>query len=515
MAKEQVIITAGGTKEAIDDVRFITNFSTGRLGHNLARELDKRDTEVTVLCPEEVPVLSGGKIPGVSYQSFTDTDSLQSALLSHDKQDIIIHSAAVSDYTPITVSGKIRSDQDTLTIECVRTPKILPQLRNHFGKRSFLVGFKLLSGVSREELIKAAVAQGEHAHLNLTVANDLKKIDRITNTHPLILVTREGGTIDLVGSKEEVAGKLAEFILKRSRVSWYDVRSADAIDNLPGFNNLSTEDKTQFERLLKFAQTSNLLFDISGNVSMRSGDHLVVTPAKADKRFVTVDQLATAHVDHQKRSLVYKAESNPSIDTAVSDYLYKKFPHIKFLLHFHRPWGRSDVKTSFPYPCGVVEEAIEIESKLQNQDHQEGFVVDLIHHGFLVGLPEGGVEKLEQSWHESWQEFTDHLKLAKAEFTLDEGLFRPIFSGTTIVGVFREHQEGGVAYLRKQVQRGLTGPRVMEQLKERRMPILTVNECNVVDRYIDAYGFRKGELIGERVIKLYPPEVTGSDPIFK
>ena len=76
-----------------------------------------------------------------------------------DPVDLFFMAAAVSDYAPEQASGKIRSDRDELVVRMGRAPKILPTLRDQCGPDSFLCGFKLLSGVTSEELIAVARAQ--------------------------------------------------------------------------------------------------------------------------------------------------------------------------------------------------------------------------------------------------------------------------------------------------------------------------------------------------------------------
>ena len=125
MERLRAIVTAGGTAEPIDDVRAITNFSTGRFGHALAAELAGNNTDTVELCPSST-VQRLGREDGVRYEHFDTTDSLRHLLVERtESPDIILHAAAVSDYRPVRSSGKLSSEQESLTIQLERTPKII------------------------------------------------------------------------------------------------------------------------------------------------------------------------------------------------------------------------------------------------------------------------------------------------------------------------------------------------------------------------------------------------------
>lgn len=505
--RPSAIVTTGGTKEPIDDVRFITNFATGRFGHTIARELTSLGYSVTVLAPREVPILAGGIIDGVNYVNFTNTDSLKQAIYEQEKPQVIFHAAAVSDYKPKKVDGKIPSDKKSLTIKLEKTPKILAGLREQLGRKAFIVGFKLLSGSSRQQLVDAALMQNRQNHLNLTVANDLQ--DLHDGMHPVVLVTAEGGAIDLKGTREEVAHNLVKFVQKRSQVTWYKTWNEGEttwLDSPP------IEDMEKFDEALSFAQKTNLLYDTSGNVSVRSGEQMIVSPRQLDKSAITPWQAAVARVYHATNSVYFRGKVKSSIDTAVSDSLYRKYPDIKYMLHFHTPWGLAEATTTFPYPCGVKEETGEIESVLGDEPRDE-FAVELLHHGFLIGLPEGGIERLRGEWEENVSEFKKHLVDVRQQDALDTGKLKPVFAGVEIVGLVLERQEGSAVYLGEKSRGKGVGKKIVEQLIQRQMPIQTIDDCGVVEFY-RKFGFT-GEKDQDGFYTFYPPKPTASDPIFE
>ncbi len=213
MAALRALVTAGGTREPIDDVRVITNLSRGRFGAAIARALVAHGVETTVLGSREALelVASEPAITPVPFSSYSDiADGLQR--LTADPPDLLFMAAAVSDYVPVPQAGKIRSDADELVIRLTKTAKLLPTLRDRCGPQTFLVGFKLLSNVSHEVLVETAQRQVSGAKLNLSVANDLK--DFTESNHPVTLVTPTGDAIRLDDARDAVAEHLVAFALE-------------------------------------------------------------------------------------------------------------------------------------------------------------------------------------------------------------------------------------------------------------------------------------------------------------
>jgi phosphopantothenoylcysteine synthetase/decarboxylase len=201
MEHREVIVTAGGTREQIDDVRYIGNFSGGRLGHSLAAQYAWRGHKVLLLAPERV-VDRFGLPEGVEHEPFTSAESLRDRLLAQASARLILHAAAVADYMPERTYGKLSSENEELTLQLKRTPKILPSLRDHFGSETTIVGFKLLSGVREEELIEAATGQIQASGTDLCIANDLQNIGKQREVH---IVQPDGHYGTIRGTNEGVA----------------------------------------------------------------------------------------------------------------------------------------------------------------------------------------------------------------------------------------------------------------------------------------------------------------------
>lgn len=207
----RAVITAGGTSEPIDDVRVVTNFSTGRFGAALAGALAARGVQVTLIASRALASHPQWIDPRVDVVPFGSTAELQAAMHAATllPPDVLFMAAAVSDYTPVPVAGKIRSNADELVVRMVRTPKILPTLRARCGDGTLLCGFKLLSGVPSDELIAVARAQIASANLDLCLANDLQELD---GHHPAWIVT-ETEARHVEGSKADTAAALADHAL--------------------------------------------------------------------------------------------------------------------------------------------------------------------------------------------------------------------------------------------------------------------------------------------------------------
>jgi len=209
----RAVITAGGTTEPIDDVRVVTNLSTGRFGAAIARALVARGVEVTLLAGKALarqPTWIPEGVEVVPFGSFKDLDKVLSEAIV-DPPDLLFMAAAVSDYSPIPTDGKIRSDAEEIVIRMRRNPKLLSRLREQCGPHTWLVGFKLLSGVSDEELRAVAHRQAIGCDLDLTLANDLQHLGR--DRHPAVFVAPYGDAIPVDGTKDETAVQLVDHCL--------------------------------------------------------------------------------------------------------------------------------------------------------------------------------------------------------------------------------------------------------------------------------------------------------------
>jgi len=470
----EAVVTAGGTSEPIDDVRVLTNISTGRFGHAIADELVARGVKTTEICPKNT-LVKLGRNDEVEYQIFYTADDLKNLLFEQPTApDVIFQAAAVADYKPVRVEGKISSDQDELQLTLAKNPKIISELRDRYGKEAFIIGFKLLSNVSEEQLVAAALKQVKDNRLNLVVANDLQNLH--DGQHPITIVTPEGGAIEFDGERGQVAKRLVDFVLKRAGVHWYHSEQWDTVEDCLGERKL-------FKEALDLAHKMNLFTDESGNVSASLNNwHVTVSPRRVDKAKLGAESAIPAHVDHMRRIVMYEGEHKPSIDTGVNSSLFEIYPDVTAMLHFHNGWGRMDAVTEFPYPCGVTEEAKELHKAI-GPDYLANFSVELVHHGFLLGMNEGDVNRLNSEWDELVESFTAHVYEVAENVEMQPGLLRPIFDGVHVAGIIYDNPEGAAFYLAEQSRKFGLGKRVLDQLVKRKYTIRTVDDCNVRDFY--------------------------------
>lgn len=201
----RAVVTAGGTEEAVDDVRTLSNVSSGRFGAAIARALDRRGVVTTLLASRALAARGDelrGRMEVVPYRGFADLDRLLAGLEA-DPPDVLFMAAAVSDFAPAPAAGKIASSAESLDLHLTRNPKLLARLRGALGPRTVLVGFKLLSRVDRDELERVARGQARSAGLDLTVANDL--VELVGDRHPVLLVPAEGDVVRIDAHREDTA----------------------------------------------------------------------------------------------------------------------------------------------------------------------------------------------------------------------------------------------------------------------------------------------------------------------
>ena len=484
--KLSVLITAGGTKEPLDQVRFISNFSSGAFGRGFAIAAAEAGHEVVLLAPKEIVKLAGPLPKEVELRPFVSTADLQKKLEEASKEkfwDVVIHSAAVSDYTPADVSdGKISSDKDELIVRLVKTHKLIRNMRSQFGK-SFIVGFKLLSGVAPEERFRVAMKQIGGCRTNLCIENDLTEVS--SKSHKARIVTPEGGAIPAPqGNKIEVTKSLWNFIEKRQNVHWYQTVQDTS---LLKWSDLQPSHQEVGE-LLEFAQSAGLLPNNSGNVSVRLNDLFAITPRGVDKSKLKPEDFLAVKVSTEERKIYVNSSIKPSIDSSVSGTLYKNFSDLRAILHSHSPWFLGASESNFPFPCGVKEEGDEVVCTVnaQNRKTNDPFLVRLIDHGYMLGLTDLlSISMLKAQWSEAIEDQAEHWnEVSVGDAELDGGKTVAILSKEGVVGTIRIHADGSVSprLLPKYQGKGY-GRELVSRIKELGLTIKTVNECKVLDYY--------------------------------
>ncbi|MDE7093991.1 MAG: bifunctional phosphopantothenoylcysteine decarboxylase/phosphopantothenate--cysteine ligase CoaBC [Oscillospiraceae bacterium] len=210
LSGKKILVTAGATREPIDSVRFISNYSTGKMGFALSKSAMLRGAEVTVIAghTEIAPPMFVKVIPVTSAQ-----DMFQAVTNIANDFDIIIKSAAVADYTPVTtVDYKIKKSDASLEITLKRTQDILQYLGEHKTDKQFLCGFSMETENLLENSRKKLIAK----NCDMICANNLK-IDGAgfgTDTNIMTLITQNGEYELPKMTKESVAHAILDKILE-------------------------------------------------------------------------------------------------------------------------------------------------------------------------------------------------------------------------------------------------------------------------------------------------------------
>ena len=232
----KIIITAGGTSERIDDVRTITNSSTGRLGYAIGKAfVEKYGDElerIYYLHGTRAAYVEDEKVTPIMIGGVLDLQDELTRLLTDEKIDAVVHAMAVSDYivNEVTTLDKIRgvddpenaadlsgnkisSDIDDLVIHMKKSPKVINCIKK-VSPETTLVGFKLLSGVPHEELIDVGYHLMQKNSCDFVLANDLQEIGKDFHKGYLIHPDK---SYDTMQNNEEIAAMIANRVMEAIR----------------------------------------------------------------------------------------------------------------------------------------------------------------------------------------------------------------------------------------------------------------------------------------------------------
>lgn len=233
---KNIVITAGGTSEKIDNVRKITNYSSGKTGMTIANEFLKQDdTFIYYICTKDASRPVSERVKIIEIEGTMELKEAVENILTTKSIDCFIHSMAVSDYMKDYVTtidrikysiknnndideafnnieviegNKLSSYENNLVIVLKPTPKIISLIKN-ISPTTFLVGFKLLDGVKKEELINVAKKLRDKNNCDLVVANDLSTIKN--GNHTAYIIDKKDN-IEEANGKEDIAKKLVRRI---------------------------------------------------------------------------------------------------------------------------------------------------------------------------------------------------------------------------------------------------------------------------------------------------------------
>ncbi len=208
LAGERILITAGPTREPFDPVRYITNYSSGKMGYALAIMAKRRGADVTLISGPS----SLMRPSGVKFLQVSSAEEMRGAVIDNvGNSTVIIKAAAVADFRPVVFSDdKIKKGLGPFDFHLVRNPDIISEIGRNKGDR-ILVGF----AVETENLVENARRKMIEKNMDFIVANDatLPGAGFQTDTNIVKILDREGGLEELpIMDKIEVADRILDKI---------------------------------------------------------------------------------------------------------------------------------------------------------------------------------------------------------------------------------------------------------------------------------------------------------------
>lgn len=204
----RILVTAGGTREAIDPVRFVGNRSSGKMGYAVAAAAARRGATVTLV------TTVGRDVPaGVEVVAVESAEEMADAVLGRfPRTDAVVMAAAVADFRPKAVAGeKIKKGDGVPEIVLEPTPDILRALGERKGPGQFLVGF----AAETERVREHAAAKAQAKRVDLMVANDVSAADSgfEVDTNRATLLDSAGRVEELpLMTKDALAGQILDRI---------------------------------------------------------------------------------------------------------------------------------------------------------------------------------------------------------------------------------------------------------------------------------------------------------------
>ncbi|TML03877.1 MAG: bifunctional phosphopantothenoylcysteine decarboxylase/phosphopantothenate--cysteine ligase CoaBC [Actinobacteria bacterium] len=206
LAGRRVLVSAGGTREPLDAVRFLGNRSSGRMGVALAAEARKRGADVTLLAAN----LSLAPPAGVDVVETPTAETLLDAALARRDADLVLMAAAVADYRPAErLETKLPKDQQAWHLDLEPTADVLQSLGERRTNGQVLVGFAAETGV---EGLARAREKLERKRVDLVVYNDVSRSDIgfDADENEVVLVTASGEQRVAKAPKERIAAAIVD-----------------------------------------------------------------------------------------------------------------------------------------------------------------------------------------------------------------------------------------------------------------------------------------------------------------
>ena len=538
-----IVITAGGVKEKIDNVRSITNSSSGKLGQKIAQSFLEKESNcdlIYIYGGNAEPCLNWSeRVENIKIRDTQDLLDTVSHILISRKVDIFIHSMAVADYTTEYVLdlnkmknlivGKQVDDFDSIVEQCKidnsnkmssymespaivlkKTPKVIEQIKK-LSPYTFLVGFKLLDNVSEEELFDVGFNLLRKNRCNLVLANDIHKIRQ--GNHRGMLIYPEK-TYDIVEGKDNIANYIVEKSIER-----YSVKHPKSIQ-VSLDNGISDEIFESFYKMGKWLDRNDFLPKVInhdrpdkigtyGNLSMRYGNKFYITCRnvnKSDLKKSDLSRITSVNIvnnDSVYSNVKYNSELKPSIDTTIHSEIYR-YSHFTHIVHIHTNkifLGYPLISESFP--CGCDKECTSILDIVVKDINTQ--IIQMRKHGLIVlgNSFEACQEKINNLFNNvPYIDYDDnniseeclvHIKETEPNF-LDEGCLFPLKINNEVVGCVFEKVENnfvhfGIYTMENIRGKGLHIVRKYLNLYDKTYILHTTIRCHIDDFYKTYYCF--------------------------
>jgi phosphopantothenoylcysteine decarboxylase/phosphopantothenate--cysteine ligase len=210
---EIVLVTAGGTREPIDPIRYLTNRSSGKMGHALALAAWKRGARVILITASELPV----PVRAIEVRRVETTAAMLEAVRQFAPQaSIVIKAAAPADFRPETVAPeKIKKQDQEFTLRLTLNPDILAELGRNKQPKQLLVGF----AAETNSLAEQAQAKLRRKNLDLIIGNlvDRREVGMGADTNRVIIYSRQDAVELPETAKPLLADQILAHIIKYQR----------------------------------------------------------------------------------------------------------------------------------------------------------------------------------------------------------------------------------------------------------------------------------------------------------
>jgi phosphopantothenoylcysteine decarboxylase/phosphopantothenate--cysteine ligase len=216
LAGRRVVVSAGGTREHLDPVRFLGNRSSGKQGYALARAAAARGAEVVLVSSVGLPDPSG-----VTVRRVISALELRDAVLAEGKEaDAVVMAAAVADYRPVERSATKRKKTETLTVELVQNPDVLAELVAARRPGQVLVGFAAETGDADGDVLTHGRAKLARKGCDLLVVNEVGEAGHPTgfegDANAATVLASDGSSYDVpLGSKNALADAVWDLVVTR------------------------------------------------------------------------------------------------------------------------------------------------------------------------------------------------------------------------------------------------------------------------------------------------------------